>query len=312
MLNIQPIRLLKGCHPSTGDTGSGCFLNVCSYLQGDKIITDEPSSVDDALRYPLLALNDGLDDVARQALLPFVHRAMLTGGHHFDAYSALMEMRDLATALCLLAEIKNMPHDLSLFNSTLEFGAKISNVITAVLSDMRKRWHKPVIVYSELTVSDYVLGGTPLPPTQWYREVQLKDRAVEVIVEHLDRALPSDVEPRPIVAARAALLVETKKEWGNKPLPKGRGNPEVKDSFYPGFGGLLDIKSAQFEALMASIDADFAAGPDKTAMGVAGKNPSHFFYDKYDYAFAFAPKPAPAPKKNTPHGPLKLHKPLFI
>jgi hypothetical protein len=125
MLNIQPIKLLAGCHQHTGQTGQGCFLNVCSYLQGDHVITDKPSSVHAGLRKPIMALNDfAPSDEQRQRLVPFVHRAMLTGGKEDSALEmggrylchlivasreSTLEPREFDAALRFLDAL--LPHD---------------------------------------------------------------------------------------------------------------------------------------------------------------------------------------------------------
>lgn len=40
MINIEPIKLLRGQHKDTATTGQGCFMNVIAYLNGDPQITD--------------------------------------------------------------------------------------------------------------------------------------------------------------------------------------------------------------------------------------------------------------------------------
>ena len=79
MLNIQPIRLLKGQHNDTGKTGQGCFMNVVAYLNGDVDITDYSPCVCRVIRVVAITLNDCSYDPERQALLPFIGRAMVSG-----------------------------------------------------------------------------------------------------------------------------------------------------------------------------------------------------------------------------------------
>ncbi len=78
MLNIEPIRLLSGSHEDTGQTGSGCFMNVIAYLNGEPQITDQSPCVCGTIRRPAIWINDFLDDSERHQLLPFVQRAMGT------------------------------------------------------------------------------------------------------------------------------------------------------------------------------------------------------------------------------------------
>lgn len=42
VLKIAPIKLLSDSHHDTAKTGSGCLMNVASYLRGDAKITDDP------------------------------------------------------------------------------------------------------------------------------------------------------------------------------------------------------------------------------------------------------------------------------
>lgn len=78
MLNIEPIKLLSGSHVDTAQTGSGCFMNVIAYLNGEPQITDESPCVCRAIRRPAIWINDFLNDSERHLLLPFVQRAMGT------------------------------------------------------------------------------------------------------------------------------------------------------------------------------------------------------------------------------------------
>jgi len=76
---IKPIKLLAGSHPDTKSTGSGCFMNVVSYLNGDDDITDKPTCVDPFVRHLAIAINDFAPGDQRNRLLPFVERALLFG-----------------------------------------------------------------------------------------------------------------------------------------------------------------------------------------------------------------------------------------
>jgi hypothetical protein len=78
MLNIEPIKLLSGSHADTAQTGSGCFMNVIAYLNGEPQITDQSPCVCRTIRQPAIWINDFLEDSERHLLLPFVQRAMGT------------------------------------------------------------------------------------------------------------------------------------------------------------------------------------------------------------------------------------------
>lgn len=73
---IKPIKLLRGSHSDTGVTGSGCMMNVISYLQGDSVITDDPDGVDPIIRLVCIRINDLMFDAERQRLHELIFRAM--------------------------------------------------------------------------------------------------------------------------------------------------------------------------------------------------------------------------------------------
>ena len=75
-MNIEPIKLLKGSHKDTGQTGLGCFMNVIAYLNGEPQITDESPCVCVTVRTIAVWLNDYMTDEERPQLLPFITRAM--------------------------------------------------------------------------------------------------------------------------------------------------------------------------------------------------------------------------------------------
>lgn len=92
-IDITPLRLLRGHHADTGTTGSGCFLDVVSYLAGDTTVTHTPACVCPKLWRVLQRINDMFDDKERPALLMFVERAMLTGGA--DRATQLKRVRNI-------------------------------------------------------------------------------------------------------------------------------------------------------------------------------------------------------------------------
>jgi len=75
-VKFEPIKLLKGSHANTGQTGLGCFMNVIAYLNGEPQITDESPCVCVTVRPIAVWLNDYMNDHERPQLLPFITRAM--------------------------------------------------------------------------------------------------------------------------------------------------------------------------------------------------------------------------------------------
>lgn len=76
MLNIKPIKLLKGSHKHTDKTGQGCFMNVVAYLNGEETITDDSPCVCSVVRPVVRRLNDFATDAERARLVPFILRAL--------------------------------------------------------------------------------------------------------------------------------------------------------------------------------------------------------------------------------------------
>jgi hypothetical protein len=73
---IKPISLLKGSHEDTAQTGSGCFMNVIAYLNGEPQITDQSPCVCVTVRSIAIWFNDFLRDNERGEMIPFIERAM--------------------------------------------------------------------------------------------------------------------------------------------------------------------------------------------------------------------------------------------
>jgi hypothetical protein len=76
MINIKPIKLLRGSYADTGTTGQGCVMNVIAYLNGEPQITDKSECVCYVLRPLFIWFNDFLKDEDRHILIPYILRAM--------------------------------------------------------------------------------------------------------------------------------------------------------------------------------------------------------------------------------------------
>lgn len=78
--SIKPVFLTGTCEGDTAVTGRGCLMNVISYMQGDRVINDRPSSVNMIMQGFGQVLNDFTrDDKDRQKLVKYIPRFMLTG-----------------------------------------------------------------------------------------------------------------------------------------------------------------------------------------------------------------------------------------
>lgn len=79
-MNIKPLEIVSGNQPEMPNTGKGCVMNICAYLNGEPH-TDRPQCVSSDLWDWLQMVNDtALSYEQRQRLLPFVERLSLTGG----------------------------------------------------------------------------------------------------------------------------------------------------------------------------------------------------------------------------------------
>ena len=81
--------LAYGTHARPED--GRCAMEWVSYLAGEDH-TDEPACVSPVLRAFCIALNDGLEDVPRQRLRPFLTRTIGTAGDGLDEARAWMAM----------------------------------------------------------------------------------------------------------------------------------------------------------------------------------------------------------------------------
>ena len=75
-MNIPQVKLLRGSHVETGQTGQGCFMNVIAYLNNEATITDQSECVCFVMRPLAIWANDWMTDAERPQLLPFILRAM--------------------------------------------------------------------------------------------------------------------------------------------------------------------------------------------------------------------------------------------
>jgi hypothetical protein len=97
-MNIEPIKLLRGSHAKTAQTGKGCVMNVIAYLNGEQFINDRSECVCYTVRPMAIFLNDLADDEQRQRMLPLVLRMM---------GSATDDKAEISKRLGLLVEFAN-------------------------------------------------------------------------------------------------------------------------------------------------------------------------------------------------------------
>lgn len=216
---IKPIRLLKGCHENTGETGSGCMMNVISYLQGDDKITDKPGGVDKMIREVCIQINDFLDDHERHQLHEFIFRAMnsvtqierVRNRRERTIYRAANDIFNLVArwheGRMYSEEHYHRSRDgmprATFFGEALAY-AKVKAYDLRPLMKYDRKASMLHVTYD----CDAVIG---MPVQYYYREDVHTRHAelVKVCLELLDDLLPDEQEPEPVVTERAIVLVET-------------------------------------------------------------------------------------------------------
>ena len=188
---IKPIKLLHGSHPDTAQTGSGCFMNVASYLNGDENITDMPTCVDSTVRVMMININDAMSAEYRQRLLPFVHRAMRTAG----SARHVIEDRIVTMGRCASLMVVAMSTSLS---------EHAERRVTMLMSNARVALNHG----SRYEAASYV-GDALMAVLMLSRLTADEDQVVDILLRHSDKILPPAEEPSGEVLQRAEKLVAT-------------------------------------------------------------------------------------------------------
>ena len=188
---IKPIKLLQGSHPDTAQTGSGCFMNVASYLNGDENITDMPTCVDAAVRVMMININDAMGAEDRQRLIPFVHRAMRTAG----SAKQVVEDRIVTMGRCVSLMVVAMSADLR-EHAERRVAMLMSNARVALNHGCRYE------------AAGYV-GDALMAVLMLSRLSADEDRVVDILLRHIDKILPPAEEPSGELLQRAEKLVAT-------------------------------------------------------------------------------------------------------
>lgn len=172
-MNIESIKLLRGTHEDTAQTGSGCVMNLVAYLNGESVITDQSPCVCVTVRPIAIFLNDLANDEQRQRMLPLVMRMM---GSRTD------DKAEISRRLGLLVEFANWQAGLAA-KYAAESAAKYAAEYAA----------KYAAKYAEYAAES----------AAEYKTVTF-DRGLAL----LDAMLPPASEPAPEVVQRAKTLVK--------------------------------------------------------------------------------------------------------
>jgi len=194
---LKPIKLLKGSHPNTGETGSGCLMNVVSYLNGDQEITDRPACACPVVMPIAIWLNDYMNDDERQQLLPFVER--ISGSRTYDV--------DVLTARALVAA---RFEDVCAKSATKHAAKYAEYAKYAKYAESAKYAAK----YSKYAKYDakYARHAAESAAKHAAKYAAIRHELISAALKCLDEMLPVQSKPDDVVIERARKLVEIANE----------------------------------------------------------------------------------------------------
>lgn len=196
MLNIEPIRLLSGSHDDTAQTGSGCFMNVIAYLNGEPQITDESPCVCRTIRRPAIWINDFLSDSERHMLLPFVQRAM---GTATDDETVLRQR--IGVMAQYIRDLAGLTQQFSPDGSAAQRVAAAELLVELAMIHSREYWTNPDY-FADLVVSAATFAASACNSALERKEIL--DRSLAF----MEAICPVADEPSRILIDRANRLLE--------------------------------------------------------------------------------------------------------
>jgi hypothetical protein len=203
---IKPIQLLKGSHEDTAKTGSGCFMNVIAYLNGEPQITDASTCVCVTIRQPVIWFNDWLKDDERHELIPYIERAMGSATDDQD----VMKMR-----LAALVKFAN-EHSLIAAKYASDYAVKYAEYAAKYASDYAKHAAKYASDYAEYVTKYAVKYAEYAAKSAKYaaeyaeyaaKSAKYRNETKHITFEFLETALPKAKEPTKELIQRANELV---------------------------------------------------------------------------------------------------------
>lgn len=208
MFEIQPIKLLRGNHDDTAQTGSGCFMNVIAYLNGEPQITDNSPCVCPTIRPIAIWLNDLAIDKQRQKLLPFVLRAM---GTATTDKLLLLERRDHLTKfardmkdLALREGVEDTSWELVVINGLIE-RLQDCVFVSNETAGRAGSWAAKIARTAVTAISSALLSR---PEIDTEKINNLHDEIFERGVKFMEDICPTLSEPNNVVIERANRLHE--------------------------------------------------------------------------------------------------------
>ncbi len=181
---IKPIKLLKGSHADTGDTGQGCFMNVAAYLNGDAVITDESPCVCATIKPLAIWLNDYLKDDERHVMIPFIERAL---------GSATDDKDEMERRVNLVAQFaQNCASHAAKYAKSAQYAAHYA-----------AKYAESTAKYAAQYAAKYAAKCA-----ESAESVINRTQLIALTLDFLDEALPPSQEPSGITIARARELAD--------------------------------------------------------------------------------------------------------
>ena len=189
---IKPISLLKGSHEDTAQTGSGCFMNVIAYLNGEPQITDQSPCVCVTVRSIAIWFNDFLRDDERGEMIPFIERAM---------GSATNDEAEISRRLGLMVKFAERQRDIAKSAANAANSANAASYATSAASYATYATSAANAVNCAAAASAAASYATSAANEKFREQIKA------ATLEFLDAALPKAVQPTGPLIERAKSLV---------------------------------------------------------------------------------------------------------
>lgn len=215
---ISPITLCVGHNPKTAETGKGCLLDICSYLNGDAVITDHTDCVHPLIR-PLAAItNDFSDSSHRAELIKLIPRLMVTA-------NLTSEQQDTCNAVLAMfhsyqeATIRKVRESIGLDYGTYQYGYYLREKLSWAIRGPEQAYEESAACQTALQYGwtmQYL--DQAFLDAKIYGALEIVSHIQEVRIDLQERALRclTDMLPKEVLVetsthfGRAQQLVDTK------------------------------------------------------------------------------------------------------